>query len=83
MCLLVLLVLKCTNFFLEAGILHGYPLVTRWLLIDYSLIHCCSCSIQLPIRYPIKEDTDLRKILAFCLKDAISFCICELCPKCL
>ena len=73
MWLLVLLVVKCNDFLLEAGILHGYPLVTcwllvrigswlgSWLLIGYSFMLCCSCSVQLLMRYPIKEDTDLNK----------------------
>ena len=33
MWLLVLLVVKFTNFLLEARILHGYSLVARWLLV--------------------------------------------------
>ena len=61
MWLLVLLVVKGTNILLEAGILHGYSLVTRWLLAGYSFNLCCSCLMQLLMRYPIKEDTDLDK----------------------
>ena len=61
MWLLVLLVIKCTNFLLEARILHGYALVSRWLLAGYSFILCCSFSMQLLTRYPLKEDTDLNK----------------------
>ena len=82
MWLLVLLVVKCTNFFLEAGILHAYSLVTCLLLVGCSFMLCCSCSMQLLMRYPVTEDTDLRKILAFCLKDDISFSICEVYAKC-
>ena len=36
--LLVLLVLKRNNFLLKTGILHGYVMVTRWLLI-HVLLH--------------------------------------------
>ena len=61
MALLVLLVVKCTNFLLVAGILNGYSLVTRWLLVGYSFMLCYSCSMQLLIMYPVKEDTDLNK----------------------
>ena len=44
---------------------------------------CCSYSMQLLIRYPIKEDTDLDKILAFYLNDAFPFRIYEVYAKCL
>ena len=37
MWLLVLLIVKCTIFLREAGILHGYSLVTRWLLVNVLL----------------------------------------------
>ena len=50
MWLLVLFVLKCKHFWLEAAILHGYSL----LLTGYLLM-------QLFMRYPIKEETDLDK----------------------
>ena len=75
--LLVLLVVKCNTFLLEAGILHVYSLVTRWLVFGYSLMLCCSCSMQLFMRYLIKENTGI-----FCLKDPISCCICEVYVKC-
>ena len=61
MWLLKLLVVKRDNFLHEAGILHGYSLVIRWLLVGYSFMLCCSCSMLLFNRYPIKEDSDLDK----------------------
>ena len=54
MWLLFLIVVKCNSFLLESGIFHGYLLVTRWLLVGYSFM-------QLFMRYPIKEDTNLDK----------------------
>ena len=44
-----------------------------WLLVGYSLVTCScsfSCSTQL------KETHIYKYVLAFCLKDALSCCIC-------
>ena len=54
MWLLVLLVLKLKYFLPEAAILHGCMLVTRWLLVCYSLM-------EIFTRYPIKEEINLDK----------------------
>ena len=54
MWLLMLLVVECNSFLLEAEaeILQGYSLVTRWVFV-----HCSS--MQLFMKYLIKVDTDL------------------------
>ena len=44
--------------------MHRFPTGSwnfAWLLVGYSFMLCCSCLMQLLIRYPIKEDTDLDK----------------------
>ena len=84
MWLLVLLVAKCTKFLLEAGVSHGSSLFTRWLLTCYSFMLYCSCSVQLLMRYSIKEDTDLDKDSGILPGRCYFFLfIFKLCPKCL
>ena len=70
MWLIALLILKWNPFLLEAAILHGNQLVTRWLLGDYWLM-------TLLMMYLIKEDTDLGKNSDLLLDDAIFCCLCD------
>ena len=46
--LLVLLVVKCTNFLLEAELLHDYSLVTRRLLVHALLQLFDAASLEVP-----------------------------------
>ena len=56
-----------------------------WLLVAYSLVTfmlSCSWSMQLFMRYSIKEDTYLEKNACVFFKGAISCCIWEVYAKC-
>ena len=61
--------------------------IFAWLLVGYSFMLCCNCSMRLFMRYPIKEDTNLEKITGALFEKywhfvSISCCICEVYGKC-